>query len=131
MRVSVEADDGTERVAALVIISWMIASWAGVNWPVESREAGEAEPLPSVAIALRAGGRDEGRGGVTMLAREVRCELPDDAGVRAEERRGVKQGRGRGILRWRAGTLKPERDRTIRTAPTTKVGETTGRGKRE
>ena len=57
MRVSVEADDG---LAALIIISWMIASWAGVNWPVESREAGETEPLPSVAIALRAGGRDEG-----------------------------------------------------------------------
>ena len=66
-----------------------------------------------------------------MLAREVRCELPDDAGVRAEERRGVKQGRGRGLLRWRAGKLKHERDPTIRTAPTTEVGETTGRGKRE
>ena len=70
MRVSVEADDGTERPAALVIISWMIASWAGVNWPAESKEAGEAAPLPSVAIALRTGGRDEGRG-VTILGREV------------------------------------------------------------
>ena len=27
---------------------------------------------------------------------DVRCELPDDAGVRVEDRSGVKPGRGRG-----------------------------------
>jgi hypothetical protein len=55
-------DNVSACLVALVIISWMIASLASVNWPVESRGAGEAVPLPSVAITLKIGETNEGRG---------------------------------------------------------------------
>ena len=79
MRVSVEADDGSARLAA-----------------------GEAVPLPSVAIALRIGRR---------LRLHVRCEFPDDNGVCAEDRRGEYSAGTQ-------GALMNDRETTIGTAPT-------------
>ena len=58
----------------------------------------------------------------------MRCELPGDEGVCAEDWRGVKHGRSGGYLAGTQGALMHDRETTIDTAPMIEVGETMGRG---